>query len=60
MSSDLSIRLKGMSGLGVDYMTLPDQRDSVLRAMTERRLVVAGPVELVQGGTGIIGRTRFL
>jgi signal transduction histidine kinase/sensor domain CHASE-containing protein len=43
--------------LGVDYMTLPDQRDSVLRAMTERRLVVAGPVELVQGGTGIIGRT---
>jgi hypothetical protein len=25
--------------------------------MAERRMVVAGPVELVQGGVGVIGRT---
>jgi signal transduction histidine kinase/sensor domain CHASE-containing protein len=42
--------------LGLDYMNAPDQRDSVLKAMQEMRMVVAGPVELVQGGTGIIGR----
>ena len=29
----------------------------VLRAIRERRTVVAGPLRLVQGGTGIIGRT---
>ena len=50
--------LKGNErALGVDYMNVPDQRVTVLRAMAERRMVVAGPVELVQGGTGIIGRT---
>jgi signal transduction histidine kinase/sensor domain CHASE-containing protein len=43
--------------LGLDYMKVPDQRDSVLRAIAERRMVVAGPVKLVQGGIGIIGRT---
>jgi len=43
--------------IGVAYMTLPEQRDSVLRAMREKRMVVAGPVELIQGGVGIIGRT---
>jgi sensor domain CHASE-containing protein len=43
--------------LGLDYMKVPDQRDSVLRAITERRMVVAGPLDLVQGGIGIIGRT---
>jgi signal transduction histidine kinase/sensor domain CHASE-containing protein len=42
--------------LGVNYMTIPDQRDSVLRAIKEQRMVVAGPVSLVQGGIGIIGR----
>jgi signal transduction histidine kinase len=49
--------LKGNEkAVGVDYMSLKDQRDSVLRAMSERRTVVAGPVNLVQGGVGIIGR----
>jgi signal transduction histidine kinase/sensor domain CHASE-containing protein len=43
--------------LNMDYMKNPEQRNAVLRAMTERRMVVAGPVKLVQGGTGIIGRT---
>jgi signal transduction histidine kinase/sensor domain CHASE-containing protein len=43
--------------LGVNYMSIPEQRDSVLRAIREQRMVVAGPVALVQGGIGIIGRT---
>jgi signal transduction histidine kinase/sensor domain CHASE-containing protein len=43
--------------LGLNYLETPGQRDSVLRAMNERRMVVAGPVDLVQGGIGIIGRT---
>jgi signal transduction histidine kinase/sensor domain CHASE-containing protein len=43
--------------LGLNYLNIPGQRDSVLRAMNERRMVVAGPVNLVQGGIGIIGRT---
>jgi sensor domain CHASE-containing protein len=43
--------------LGVDYMTIPDQRDSVVRAISGQRMVVAGPVALLQGGIGIIGRT---
>jgi signal transduction histidine kinase/sensor domain CHASE-containing protein len=43
--------------LGLNYLKTPGQRDSVLRAMNEQRMVVAGPVDLVQGGIGIIGRT---
>jgi signal transduction histidine kinase len=42
--------------IGFDYSTVPDQWPSVVRMMNERRLVVAGPVALVQGGVGIIGR----
>jgi signal transduction histidine kinase/sensor domain CHASE-containing protein len=42
--------------IGLDYMRTPSQRAAVLRAMGERRTVVAGPLELAQGGTGIIGR----
>lgn len=43
--------------LGFDYARSPEQRSSVERMMAERRMVVAGPVELVQGGVGVIGRT---
>ncbi len=42
--------------IGLNYLEVPSQRDSVLRAMAEKRLVIAGPVALVQGGVGIIGR----
>ncbi len=45
------------AALGVDYLDTPTQRDAVLQAIRERRTVVAGPLQLVQGGTGIIGRT---
>ncbi len=42
--------------LGLDYMKTPDQREAVLRAIGENRLIVAGPVNLVQGGVGIVAR----
>jgi sensor domain CHASE-containing protein len=43
--------------LGLDYLKTTEQRETVLRAISEKRMIVAGPVKLVQGGTGIIGRT---
>lgn len=42
--------------LGVDYRDLPDQWESVSAAYTRNTMVVNGPVPLVQGGSGIIGR----
>jgi signal transduction histidine kinase/sensor domain CHASE-containing protein len=46
-----------VSTLGTDYMAVPAQRETVLRAIAEKRTVVAGPVDLIQGGVGIVGRT---
>ncbi len=46
--------------LGLDDTRSPDQRDAVLSAMAQRRTIVAGPVNLVQGGTGIIARTPVI
>lgn len=45
------------AAIGLDYLRTPNQRDAVLRAMAERRTVVAGPLDLAQGGVAIIGRT---
>ncbi len=45
------------AALGLDYLRTPGQRETVLRAMKERRTIVAGPLQLAQGGTGVIGRT---
>ncbi len=45
------------ASLGLDYAQNADQWPSVRRMMEERRMIVAGPVDLVQGGVGIIGRT---
>jgi diguanylate cyclase (GGDEF)-like protein len=42
--------------IGLDYRTNEAQRDAVLRARDSGKLVLAGPVELVQGGTGFVGR----
>lgn len=42
--------------LGLDYNLVPEQRDAALRARDIRDLVLAGPVDLVQGGQGFIGR----
>lgn len=46
--------------MGLDYMKTPSQRDAVLRAKATGHLVLAGPLELVQGGVGIVGRFPVL
>ncbi len=42
--------------IGLDYRRNEAQREAVLRARDTGRLVLAGPVDLVQGGRGFIGR----
>jgi diguanylate cyclase (GGDEF)-like protein/PAS domain S-box-containing protein len=42
--------------IGLDYRSTPDQRDAAFRARDTGQLVLAGPVQLRQGGTGFIGR----
>lgn len=46
--------------LGLRYLDSPLQRDAVLRLMHERRPIIAGPIELAQGGQGIINRIPIL
>lgn len=43
--------------IGIDYKKMPSQWPSVQRVILGRKTVVAGPVNLVQGGVGIISRT---
>ncbi len=48
---------RGNEGIiGVNFRDIPSQWRTVARAIEERRIVVAGPVALVQGGVGIIAR----
>jgi two-component system sensor histidine kinase ChiS len=42
---------------GLRLLELPDQRAPVLRALETKSTVVAGPVNLVQGGVAFISRT---
>lgn len=42
--------------IGLDYTRNPEQRDAAIRARDVGDLVLAGPVDLVQGGQGFIGR----
>jgi len=42
--------------LGLRYLDNPQQRDAVLKAMKTRETLIAGPVNLVQGGQGFISR----
>lgn len=46
--------------VGLDYRTLPGQWEQALLAMERGELVVAGPIPLVQGGTGLVGRAPVL
>ncbi|MCY0148354.1 EAL domain-containing protein [Hoeflea sp. G2-23] len=49
--------LKGNEkAVGLDYRTNDAQRDAALRAVDSREMVLAGPVDLLQGGKGFIGR----
>lgn len=43
--------------IGTDLSKIPEQREAILRVASGRRSVLAGPVQLVQGGTGIVHRT---
>ncbi|HSJ47779.1 MAG TPA: EAL domain-containing protein [Gammaproteobacteria bacterium] len=58
---DLVIRLMypvagNEAAIGMDYRAHPTQRAAALRAMEENRVVLTGPLSLVQGGVGIIAR----
>jgi len=44
------------ASIGLDYLKNEAQRGAVIRARDSGRLVLAGPVNLVQGGQGFIGR----
>jgi sensor domain CHASE-containing protein/CheY-like chemotaxis protein/nitrogen-specific signal transduction histidine kinase len=45
------------AALGLDYREIPTQRDLAFRARDEGRMVLAGPLKLVQGGSGFVGRS---
>ncbi len=42
--------------IGLNYLSHPKQRGQAILARDKRELVLAGPLTLVQGGTGLIGR----
>ncbi|RDE08710.1 EAL domain-containing protein [Pelagibacterium lacus] len=42
--------------IGLDYRENAEQRDAALLARDSRSIVLAGPVHLVQGGRGFLGR----
>ncbi|MEQ9340769.1 MAG: EAL domain-containing protein [Hyphomicrobiales bacterium] len=42
--------------LGLDYKSHPTQRDAALAAMQSPDMILAGPLDLVQGGQGFVGR----
>lgn len=49
--------LEGNEGvLGLDYRKVPDQYGALLRSREQKTSLLAGPVELVQGGIGFIHR----
>lgn len=49
--------LKGNEqAIGLNYLTHPKQRKQAIAARDSRELVLAGPLTLIQGGTGLIGR----
>lgn len=44
------------AALGLNYRENPQQKRAVEKAMKLNRIVIAGPLNLVQGGVGLIGR----
>ncbi len=58
---DLVIRLMypvtgNEAAIGLDYRTHHTQRDAALQAAETGEIVIAGPLELVQGGLGLVAR----
>ena len=48
---------QNQAALGVNLLAVPEQRLAVERMIESQETVVAGPVNLVQGGVGFISRT---
>lgn len=44
------------AAIGLDYLANPAQQAAAIKARDSGELIIAGPVDLVQGGTGFIGR----
>ena len=50
--------LKGHeAAIGFDPSSVPEEKEAIQRAITSRKTVIAGPVNLVEGGVGFINRT---
>lgn len=45
--------------LGVDYRNVPTQWPRVKETVDSQQPLMAGPIELIQGGTGVVFRTPF-
>ncbi len=45
--------------LGLELLKRPQQRQTVQKAITSRKTVITGPIDLVQGGAGLIGNTAI-
>lgn len=46
--------------IGLDYRTVPAQFKKVEEAARSGKLIIDGPLQLIQGGTGIIGRAPVM
>ncbi len=46
--------------LGLDYRNVPQQSAAALRTLESGAMVIAGPIKLLQGGSGIIARYPVL
>jgi len=44
------------AALGLNYMENPAQKNAVMRAIESKQAVLAGPINLLQGGQGLINR----
>ena len=49
-------REKNKKAVGYNLLGDPKRRKNVLKAIKNRRYIIAGPINLIQGGTAIIGR----
>lgn len=44
------------AAIGVDIASLPQQKTTVIKSIEQKKMVVAGPVDLVQGGRAFLAR----
>jgi PAS domain S-box-containing protein len=51
---------KNQAVIGLDYQTHPTQREAALRAVESDVEIIAGPLELLQGGKGLVVRYPVL